>query len=513
MQTSIKRALISVSDKTGLGDFAKGLRELGVELISTSGTAKFLKEAGLPVRDLSSLTNFPEILEGRVKTLHPKVHGGILFKRDDKEHTKTVEELGIEPIDMVVVNLYPFRETAAKAKESFAPEVIENIDIGGPSMVRSAAKNFKDVAIICRPQDYEAVLKELKETKNLSYQTRQKLCVEAFSHTASYDAAIATEFQKGLGIKYPETKIIALEKLQSLRYGENPHQAAALYTQSHGFAFEQLHGKELSYNNILDAFGTWDNVNEFEVPACVIFKHITPCGIGTGADIKEAFENAWRSDPKSAYGGIIAFNRPLNGETAELIKSFFVEAICAPDFDEQALEILQKKKNLRLLKRKTPISSRPLLKSIGDEVLLQDPNQILFKEALICPTKRQPTKEEETALKFAWACVKHIKSNAIVLTSKNATIGIGAGQMSRVDAVKMAGIKYSEYQETNAKPSLLVLASDAFFPFRDGVDLAAEFGISAIINPGGSIRDEEVIKACDEHNIAMLFTGIRHFRH
>lgn len=512
-KTNVKRALISVSDKTGLGDFAKGLHDLGVELISTSGTAKFLKEQGLPVRDLSDLTNFPEILEGRVKTLHPNVHGGILFKRDDAEHVKKVQELGIEPIDMVVVNLYPFRETAAKAKESFAPEVIENIDIGGPSMVRSAAKNFKHVAIVCRPQDYSDVLKELRDSGDLAYETRQRLCVEAFTHTASYDAAISEEFKKGLNIKWPQTKVLVLEKLQALRYGENPHQEAALYTQGKAFSFEQLHGKELSYNNILDAFGTWDNVNAFDVPACVIFKHVTPCGIGTGKDLKEAFENAWRCDPKSAYGGIIAFNRTVTKEEADFISTFFVEAVCAPAYNEDALEILKNKKNLRILKRVAPLSNKPLLKSLGEEVLLQDPDAVLFKEDVTCPTRRKPTPEEETALKFAWACVKFVKSNAIVLTSQNAAVGIGAGQMSRVDAVKMASTKYAEYRETNETPKVLVLGSDAFFPFRDGVDLAAKEGITAIINPGGSIRDEEVIKACDEHNIALLLTGIRHFRH
>lgn len=510
----VRRALISVSDKTSLADFAKGLHDLGIELVSTSGTAKFLKEQGLPVRDLSSLTNFPEILEGRVKTLHPHVHGGILFKRDNPSHAAAVENLGIEPIDMLVVNLYPFRETAAKAKESFAPEVIENIDIGGPSMIRSAAKNFKDVAVLCRTVDYEPVLKELKDNHNtLSYPTRQRLCVEAFTHTAEYDAAISEEFKKGLGQKYPESKIIVLKKLQSLRYGENPHQQAALYSREPKFAFEQLHGKELSYNNILDAFGTWDAAAEYTVPACVIFKHITPCGIGTGKNLAVAFERAWASDPKSAYGGVISVNRPLTGEIAEVLSKYFVEIICAPGFDADALEILKQKKNLRLLKRTTPPSTKPTLKSVGDEVLLQEPNLVLFKDAWRVASKRAPSKEEETALKFAWSAVKHIKSNAIVLASPSATAGIGAGQMSRVDAVKMAGMKYEEYLKNNKKPKTLVLGSDAFFPFRDGVDEAAKLGVTAVIQPGGSIRDEDVIKACDELGIALVLTGLRHFRH
>ncbi|MDR1684302.1 MAG: bifunctional phosphoribosylaminoimidazolecarboxamide formyltransferase/IMP cyclohydrolase [Elusimicrobiota bacterium] len=511
---TIKRALISVSDKTGLGDFAKGLHALGVEIISTSGTAKFLKDAGLPVRDLSDLTGFPEILDGRVKTLHPKVHGGILHKRDDREHLKTIKEHGIEPIDMLVVNLYPFRETAAKAKESFAPEVIENIDIGGPSMIRSAAKNFKDVAVLCRPQDYQKVLKEMRDTKQISYQTRRELCVEAFTHTAAYDAEISEEFKKGLGQKYPQTKIIVLEKLQALRYGENPHQAAALYTRGKDFAFKQLHGKELSYNNILDAFGTWDCVSEFkETPACVIFKHVTPCGVGAGANLKEAFQNAWKGDPKSAYGGIIAFNKNVTKDEADFISTFFVEAVCAPSYDAAAMEVLTKKKNLRVLQRTAPVSQSQQLKSVGQEVLLQDANLQLFKEGFTCPTARKPTAQEEAALKFAWAAVKHIKSNAVVFTSANAAIGIGAGQMSRVDAVKMAAMKMEEYLKENPRPQLLVLGSDAFFPFRDGVDVAAAQGVSAIIQPGGSMRDEEVIAACNEHNIALIFTGLRHFRH
>jgi phosphoribosylaminoimidazolecarboxamide formyltransferase/IMP cyclohydrolase len=510
----IKRALISASDKTGLAEFATDLHKLGIELISTSGTAKFLKEAGLPVRDLSDLTKFPEILDGRVKTLHPNVHGGILFKRDDKKHVQTVKEHNIEPIDMVVVNLYPFRQVAAKAKESFAAEVIENIDIGGPSMVRSAAKNFKDVAIICRPQDYDAVIKELQESKGeLSYETRQKLCVEAFTHTASYDAAISEEFKKGLGQKFPETKVLVLNKLQSLRYGENPAQAAALYTQGQQLSFEQLHGKELSYNNILDAFGSWDNVNEFKEPACVIYKHVTPCGVGGGQNLKEAFDNAWKCDPKSAFGGIIALNGVLTKEVAEFISGFFIEAVCAADYEPAALELLKTKKNLRVLKRNAPQSKNLLLKSVGDEILLQEPDALLFKDIPVCPTKRKPTKDEEQALRFAWAAVKYVRSNAVVLTSKNAAVGIGAGQMSRVDSVKMAGIKFAEYLENNHRPEILVLGSDAFFPFRDAVDLAARQGITAIIQPGGSIRDEEAVKACNERNIAMLFTNIRHFRH
>ncbi|MDR0291768.1 MAG: bifunctional phosphoribosylaminoimidazolecarboxamide formyltransferase/IMP cyclohydrolase [Elusimicrobium sp.] len=512
---TIKRALISVSDKTGLLEFAKGLDALGVEIVSTSGTAKFLKNAGLKVRDLSELTGFPEILDGRVKTLHPKVHGAILFKRDDEAHCAVVRDMGIEPLDMLVVNLYPFRETAAKAKESFAPEVIENIDIGGPSMLRSAAKNFKDVAVICRPQDYGAVLEEMQKSGGgLSYETRQRLCVEAFTHTAEYDAAISEEFKKGLGQKFPQSKIVVLHKTQDLRYGENPHQAAALYGQKDGFAFEQLHGKELSYNNILDAFGTWDAVTDFTLPACVIFKHVTPCGVGTGETLSEAFERAWACDPMSAYGGIIALNRPMEKNIAQAISKVFIEAVCAPFYDEESLAVLKHKKNIRLLRRALPLSGGYLLKSVGDEVLVQEPDRALTQAGKWdCVTKRRPTAEEDRALRFAWAAVKHVKSNAIILTSENASVGIGAGQMSRVDSVKMAGAKFADYLNDNEKPQILVLGSDAFFPFRDGVDAAAKLGVSAIVQPGGSVKDAEAITAADEHGIAMIFTGLRHFRH
>ncbi|WP_424244055.1 phosphoribosylaminoimidazolecarboxamide formyltransferase/IMP cyclohydrolase [Elusimicrobium posterum] len=511
---TIKRALISVSDKTDLDVFAKGLDALGVELISTSGTAKFMKDLGLKVRDISDLTNFPEILDGRVKTLHPHVHGGILYRRDQKEHCDVVEKMGIEPIDMVVVNLYPFREAAAKANNSFDQNVIENIDIGGPSMVRSAAKNFKDVAIICRPQDYSAVLKEMQENNSsLSFETKKRLMLEAFTHTAEYDAAISEEFKKGLGLEFPESKIIVLNKIQDLRYGENPHQKAALYSQDKQFAFEQLHGKELSYNNILDAFGTWDAVYDFDVPACVVFKHVTPCGVGSGKTLEEAFNNAWACDPLSAFGGIIAVNRPLDAGIANQISKVFIEAVCAPEYSEEALEILKQKKNIRILKRTAELGKKMWLKSVGNEVLMQEPDRILLQDKWECVTARKPTAEEETALKFAWAAVKHVKSNAIILTSENASVGIGAGQMSRVDSVFIAGKKYQTYLENNEKPKVLVLGSDAFFPFRDGIDLAAKQGITAIVQPGGSMRDEEAITACNEHNIAMIFTGLRHFRH
>ncbi|ACC98078.1 Phosphoribosylaminoimidazolecarboxamide formyltransferase/IMP cyclohydrolase [Elusimicrobium minutum Pei191] len=514
-ERKIKRALISVSDKTGLEVFAKGLHKLGVELVSTSGTAKFLKAAGLPVRDLSDLTGFPEILDGRVKTLHPRVHGAILYKRDDDAHCKVIKDMGIEDIDMLVVNLYPFRETAAKAKHSFDAEVIENIDIGGPSMLRSAAKNFAHVAVLCRPKDYEVVLSEMAASQGaLSYATRQRLCVEAFTHTAEYDAAISEEFKKGLNHEFPESKIVVLHKTQDLRYGENPHQKAVLYSQKKDFSFEQLHGKELSYNNILDAFGTWDAVCDFDLPACVIFKHVTPCGIGTGKVLTEAFNNAWACDPKSAFGGIIALNKPMQRDIAEAISKVFIEAVCAPDYDLESLEILKQKKNIRILKRNSPLSAAYQLKSVGDEVLLQQPDRtLLLDNKWDCVTKRKPTEEEDKALKFAWASVKHVKSNAVILTSESASVGIGAGQMSRVDSVKMAGMKFEEYLQENKKPKVLVIGSDAFFPFRDGVDAAAKLGVSAIVQPGGSVRDEEAIAAADEHGIAMIFTGLRHFRH
>lgn len=507
----IKRALISVSDKTGLADFAAELHAMGVELISTSGTAKFLKDAGLPVRDLNDLTKFPEMLDGRVKTLHPKVHGGLLYKRNNPEHVSTVKEHGIEDIDMVVVNLYPFAAAAAKATHPFEENVIENIDIGGPSMLRSAAKNHEHVAVICRPQDYAAVLKELKETGALSIETRRKLCIETFTHTAQYDAMISEEFKKD--IKFPEVKMVTLHKLQDLRYGENPHQDAALYSQNKQFSFEQLHGKELSYNNILDAFGTWDAVCDFDVPAVTIFKHVTPCGMAIGSDLTDAFRRAWACDPLSAFGGIIAVNRPMNKEIAAEISKVFIEAVCAPEYDEESLEILRQKKNIRILRRALPLGKKQWLKSVGDEVLVTAPNHVLFGDEIKCVTKRAPTQKEMIALKFAWAAVKHIKSNAIVLCGGQETVGIGAGQMSRVDSVHMAGEKYKAFLKDNAKPEVLVLGSDAFFPFRDGVDEAAKHGVTAIIQPGGSVRDEEAIAAADEHGIAMLFTGLRHFRH
>ncbi|WP_428898119.1 phosphoribosylaminoimidazolecarboxamide formyltransferase / IMP cyclohydrolase [Parelusimicrobium proximum] len=510
----IKRALISVSDKTGLAEFAKVLHGYGAELVSTSGTAKFLAEAGLPVRDLSDVTKFPEMLDGRVKTLHPKVHGALLYRRDTEAHVKAAREHGIEDIDMVVVNLYPFRETAAKAKESFAPEVIENIDIGGPSMLRSAAKNFASVAVVCRAADYASLTEELNANDGaLGLETRRRLAVEAFTHTAAYDSAISEEFKKGLGVEFADTKVVTLHKLQDLRYGENPHQRAALYSQNDKFSFEQLHGKELSYNNILDAFGSWEAANEFDVPACAIFKHVTPCGLGTGDNLNEAFDRAWAADPLSAYGGIISLNKPMTKDIAEHISKVFIEAVCAPDYDEASLEILKQKKNIRILKRVLPIGKKLMFKSVGDEILVNTPDDILFKETWQYVSKRRPSAEEETALKFAWASVKYIKSNAIVLTTENATVGIGAGQMSRVDSVHMAGEKYKAYLNANAKPSVLVLGSDAFFPFADGIEEAAKNGITAVIQPGGSIRDEEVIAKCDELGIAMVFTGLRHFRH
>ena len=513
----IKRVLISVSDKTGIVKFAKSLQELGVEIISTSGTSKLLKENGVKVVDITDITNFPEMLGGRVKTLNPKIFGGILYRRENEQDNKQIAEQEIKPIDMVVVNLYPFAETAKNFNSVFEQEVIEKIDIGGPSLLRASAKNFKDVSVICNPQDYTEILKELKENKGeISLDTKKLLASKTFKHTAVYDAQISTKFDTSLSQEFPEQKVIVLNKLQNLRYGENPHQNASLYSQGENFSFKQLHGKELSYNNILDAFGTWDAVSDFEDPACVVFKHGTPCGIGKaskGEKLYDAFSRAWECDPLSAFGGIVAVNKELDEDIAEKLSKVFVEVVCAPSFSKKAEEILTKKKNIRLLTRDVEVSKNLWFKSVGDEVLVTYPNGKVFGDKFECVTKRKPTKDEEEALKFAWASVKHIKSNAIVLTTKNASVGIGAGQMSRVDSSMVASKKYETFLKENSKPEDLVLGSDAFFPFQDAVDMAVSMGVSAIIQPGGSVRDDEVIKACNEHDISMVFTGLRHFRH
>ena len=511
----IKRALISVSDKAGIVEFARKLSDKGVEIISTSGTYKLLSEAGIKVTPLENITGFPEILGGRVKTLHPAVHGGILFKRDDASHIEDIEKLGIGSIDIVAVNLYPFSEVAKNAA-SWSDELIENIDIGGVALLRAAAKNYRDVVVLSSPEDYESVLKEISADEgDISIETRKKLSLKAFEHTARYDAAISEKLKvKNIGeTKFPNELNLNLKKINDLRYGENPHQACSLYSGNKVLPFEQLRGKPLSYNNILDAYGTWQAVTEFEEPAAVIFKHVTPCGIGAGKDIIKAFERAWSCDPLSAFGGIIAVNRTLDGRIAEFLSKKFIEVICAPGFDKAALEILKKKKNLRLLKWNDFPKDNLVFKSIGDEFLISDEDKKLLAGKWDVPTVKKPSAREEKALKFALVAVKYARSNAIVLTNENQTVGIGAGQMSRVDAAFMAGHKYGQFLKDNPKPEILALASDAFFPFSDAIEEAAKLGVSAIIQPGGSIRDKEVIETADKFGISMVMTGIRHFRH
>ena len=515
----IKRALISVSDKAGVVEFAKGLHELGVEIVSTSGTFKALVQAGLPVRPLETMTGFPEILDGRVKTLHPHVHGAILLRRKDPKQVREAELFGLEPIDLVAVNLYPFAKTAAESKNPYEQNVIEQIDIGGVALIRAASKNFEDVAVLTSPADYAAVLAELNAAQcRLAPETRKRLALTGFRHTAEYDAMIAGAWSGGAaGAKgaevFPATLDSRLVKVQDLRYGENPHQKAALYASEAGMSFSKIHGKELSYNNLLDAAGTWDAVSDFEVPAAVVFKHVTPAGIGTGETIEQAFDKAWATDPLSAFGGALAFNRPVTRAIAELLSKRFVEVLVAPGYDPEALEILTKKPNVRILVRTRKPTSALQLRSIGDEVLVTEPDRAITGPDWKIVSKRAPTANEEAALRFAWTAAKHVKSNAIVLAGPDRTVGIGAGQMSRVDSVHMSGVKFKLWLRDNEGPAALVLASDAFFPFRDGVDAAFTLGISAIIHPGGSIKDAEVIAAADEHNLAMVMTGMRHFRH
>jgi phosphoribosylaminoimidazolecarboxamide formyltransferase / IMP cyclohydrolase len=510
----VKRVLISVSDKTGVVSFAKELSELGIEIISTSGTAKLLSDNKIPVTLLEDETDFPEILHGRVKTLHPVVHGGILFKRDSKKHLGNIEKHNIKPIDMVVVNLYPFLETAKTVKDPFSDRLIEQIDIGGVALIRAAAKNHNFVTVLTSSHDYLKVLNELKDNKLVvSKELRRELAVKAFKHTAKYDSAIYRTLSSD-GDILPEEVNLNFTKIQDLRYGENPHQRAAIYSQSGEFSFEKVQGKELSYNNILDVNGAHAAVSEFKEPAAVVFKHVTPCGVGTGKNLHEAFLNAWQGDPLSAFGGILAFNGEVGEDIAKELSDKFVEVIIAPKYSKEALGVFSKKSKLRLLIKEDTVDNRVDFKTVGDELLALERDRVLFGDEWETVTKRKPTKEEEAALKFSWAVCKHVKSNAIVFSSKDRTLGIGAGQMSRVDAVTMAGIKYKEFLSRNEKKILsVVMASDAFFPFSDGLEKAIECGISAVIQPGGSIRDKEVIECADKHDIAMVFSRIRHFKH
>jgi phosphoribosylaminoimidazolecarboxamide formyltransferase / IMP cyclohydrolase len=512
---SVKRALVSVSNKEGIVPFVKALKELGFEVVSTGGTKRTLEENGIDVIGISDVTGFPEILDGRVKTLHPNIHGGLLARRDNEKDMEQLNTHHITPIDLVVVNLYPFQQTIMKPDVSFS-EAIENIDIGGPSMLRAAAKNHEYVTVIVDPADYETVLAELKENGFVSKETNRKLAAKVFRHTASYDAIIAQYLTDITGEESPDSLTVTFTKKQDLRYGENPHQKAVFYEQplsssaSSIVKAKQLHGKELSYNNIRDADAALAIVKEFQQPAIVAVKHTNPCGVGIGETILEAYQKAYEADPVSIFGGIIAANREIDRETALKMHELFLEIIIAPSFNEEALEILKGKKNLRLLTVpvKPAITPERQLTSIHGGLLVQDEDLFTLDDAFLSiPTKREPTEKEWEDLKIAWKVVKHVKSNAIVLAKDHMTIGIGAGQMNRVGAANIAIAQAGE------KAKGAALASDAFFPMDDTVEAAAKAGITAIIQPGGSIRDEDSIKKADEYNIAMVFTGIRHFKH
>jgi phosphoribosylaminoimidazolecarboxamide formyltransferase/IMP cyclohydrolase len=567
---TIKRALLSVSDKTNIAEFAKALTELGVEIISTGGTAQALRDAGINVREVSEITEFPEMMDGRVKTLHPKIHGAFLALRDNEEHLTALKKHNIELIDLVVVNLYPFEETVDD-EDVTLEEAIEQIDIGGPAMIRSASKNWRDVLVVTDPRLYEKVLEELKENSAAaSLATRQTFAALAFTHTAHYDAIISdylieqlsdaefdfvenfhpaaddsafqmfkeTEqlFSENFGDEF-DTEVfdengnaltqteqefnydedIALTKVIDLRYGENPHQKAALYEfldrEDDGIAnAEQLHGKEMSFNNYLDADAAWRLVSDFDDLACAIIKHTNPSGVGIGENNEEAYQRALATDPVSAFGGIVAFNKKVDAKTAASVNEIFTEVVLAPDFDAEALEIFRKKKNLRVLQIEKGIGGQTIeYRSISGGMLVQNRDDLVVStDNLQFVTKKQPTEAEIRALLFAWKVCKHVKSNAIVFANEFQTVGVGAGQMNRVDSVRIAAMRA---EKTNLELKNTVLASDAFFPFRDNIDEAAKFGISAIIQPGGSVRDEEVIKAADELGLAMALTGVRHFKH
>jgi len=517
---AVKRALISVSDKAGIVEFARSLRELGVELLSTGGTFRLLEENGIEVTEISAYTGFPEMMDGRVKTLHPKVHGGILARRGTDD--EVMAEHGIGAIDMVVVNLYPFEQTVAR-EDCSLEDAIENIDIGGPTMVRAAAKNHRFVNIVVNAGDYGRILEEMGANDGgTSYQTRFDLAIRAYEHTAAYDAAIANHFGRlveGGSEQFPRTYSTQFIKTQEMRYGENPHQAAAFYVEKSpaeaGIATaNQLQGKALSYNNVADTDAALECVKNFTDPSCVIVKHANPCGVATASSIGEAYDRAFATDPESAFGGIIAFNRELDAETAAaIIERQFVEVIIAPTISIAALEVTATKENVRVLSCGEWSASNPALdyKRVNGGLLVQDRDLgMVDLPELQVVSKRQPSDEQLQDLLFAWKVAKFVKSNAIVYAANGQTIGVGAGQMSRVNSARIAAIK-AEHAGLEVAGS--VMASDAFFPFRDGIDNAAKVGISAVIQPGGSIRDEEVIAAADEHDMAMVFTGMRHFRH
>ncbi len=510
----MKRALVSVSDKSGLVEFVSGLESLGWEIIATGGTQRLLEQEGVKTIGISDVTGFPEICDGRVKTLHPKVHGGLLARRDDESHLKALSDNGIEFIDLVCVNLYPFRQTIAKPDVTME-DAIENIDIGGPSMLRSAAKNYKDVTVVCDPNDYKAVLAEISETGNTKLETRLALSAKAYTHTAQYDSCIATFMREKAGLS--EKLFLEFDVKQGLRYGENPHQNAKFYSDSQTTAFslayaEQLGGKELSYNNIQDANAALNIVREFDEPFCVALKHMNPCGAAIGATIEQAWSAAYEADKVSIYGGIVAVNRPLTAEVALGMKPIFLEIVMAPDFTAEALEILSAKKNLRLLKVNMTKEDKPLNQyiSVNGGLLVQHLDTTT-KEVTpdMCVTETKPTDAQVVDLNFGWRVVKHVKSNAIVVVQNGHTLGVGAGQMNRVGSAEIALKQAQAAGFTNG----LVLASDGFLPFDDTVALAAQYGVTAIVQPGGSIRDEDAIKKANELGITMLFTGMRHFKH
>ena len=515
------KALISVSDKTGVVEFARELVALGWEILSTSGTMKLLREAGLPVTSVSDVTGFPEICDGRVKTLHPKIHGALLARRDIPEHMKALKDNGIETIDLVCVNLYPFRETIAKPDVTME-DAVEHIDIGGPSMLRSAAKNWESVTVVCNPSDYSTIISEIKATGNTTRETRLALSAKAYTHTAEYDMAIATYMRAQAGLN--EKLFLEYDLKQSLRYGENPHQQAKFYSSAEVEPFslataEQLGGKELSYNNIQDANATLNIAREFDEPFCVGVKHMNPCGSAVGKTIAEAWRKAYEADKTSIFGGIVAANREIDLETAQMLKPIFLEIVMAPSFAPDALELLQTKKNLRILKvdmtRDDKVRSQYV--SMNGGMLVQDrDSSIVPVSAGQCVTEAKPTEAQLADLDFAWKIVKHVKSNAIVVAKNGMTYGVGAGQMNRVGSAEIAlkqaaATLKEEGRDINAEG--LVLASDGFFPFNDVVALAAEYGIKAIVQPGGSIRDEDSVKLANEKGITMLFTGERHFKH
>ncbi len=515
----VKRALVSVSDKTGLIEFAKGMSEMGIEILSTGGTATALDKGGVPVVGVSEVTKFPEMLDGRVKTLHPAIHGGILAMRERSEHMEAIRSHGIEPIDMVVVNLYPFEATVAKPGVKLE-DAVENIDIGGPSMIRSAAKNHSAVAVVTNPAQYESVLRELRDNEcRLSLETRQKLALEAFRVTARYDAAISQYLGKkyGAGELFPRSLTLSFEKLGDLRYGENPHQKAAFYkdlfdqTPLSVASAEKMHGKEISYCNVIDLDAALAIVSDFEKPTAAVIKHTNPSGVASAATICEAFLTAYNADSLSAFGCVIGLNRQVDLQTAKEIASHFVEAVIAPGYDPDAEKLLEEKKNIRLLRTNMPIrreDGRKFMTKVKGGILVQtDPFVELDRSKLKVVTKRAPTPEDIDAMVFGVKVCRHVKSNTILLVKGERTVGVGAGQMSRVDSTTIAGMKAGP----EAKGSILI--SDAFFPFRDGVDAAAKVGVSAIVQPGGSLRDEEAIAAADEHGMSMVFSGLRLFKH